>query len=285
MRRGRRRATTPQRATPPRRYVVLAVDDVHIETSNLLRIKKALNRFLERELEPEDQVAIVTTSGTRGIFQEFTDDRHALQRSVDRLSVQERTVLQTGAPYLTEYQAQEIERGDEDALRVAVRGDQGGGAAPGRGVGGKPGEGSGPRGGRGVHPQLPHRPWRPWTAWCGASPSSRAARSSSSSPTGSWPGSPSRGVGGYDIRRITDAGTRAGVVIYASIPAAWWRRAPGRTASSRMPALTNTFSDRDILNKQSEIATRDAMHALAADSGGFLVQNTNDLTHRASAGS
>jgi hypothetical protein len=32
-----------------RRYVVLVVDDRHIEARNLLRIKKALDRFLDRD--------------------------------------------------------------------------------------------------------------------------------------------------------------------------------------------------------------------------------------------
>jgi hypothetical protein len=51
----------------------------------------------------------------------------------------------------------------------------------------------------------------------------------------------------------------------------------GRSASSRMPTLTSTFGARDTIERESEHATRDAMTALAADSGGFLVQGANDL--------
>ena len=50
-------------------------------------------------------------------------------------------------------------------------------------------------------------------------------------------------------------------------------------ASTRRPGMTDakTYSKIFSMERQSEEATRDAMHALAADTGGFLVQNTNDL--------
>ena len=267
----------PERATPPRRYVVLAVDDVHIEAGNLLRIKKALNRFLESEVEPEDQIAIVTTSGTRGIFQEFTDDRHALQRSVDRLSAQERSVLQTGAPYLTEYQAQEIERGNQDALRVAVQEIMQEGLFQDEESAGNQARALA----RQVVTESIHNSritLETLDSVVRSLSELQGRKVVALVSDGFLAGVTITGIGGFDIRRITDAGTRAGVVIYALDTRGLVAAPLGRTASSRMPALTSTFSDRDILNKQSEIATRDAMHALASDSGGFLVQNTNDLT-------
>jgi hypothetical protein len=46
----------------PARYIVLAVDDVHMEFESLSRVRRALARFLEEDLRPEDQVALVTTS-------------------------------------------------------------------------------------------------------------------------------------------------------------------------------------------------------------------------------
>jgi len=267
----------PKRATPPRRYVVLAVDDVHIEAGNLLRIKKALNRFLESEVEPEDQIALVTTSGTRGIFQEFTDDRHALQRSVDRLSAQERSVLQTGAPYLTEYQAQEIERGNDDAVRVAVEEIKAEGVFQDDESAGNQARARA----REVVAESIHNSritLETLDSVVRSLSEIQGRKIVALVSDGFMAGVSITGIGGFDIRRITDAGTRAGVVIYALDTRGLVALPLGRTASSRMPALASTFSDRDILNKQGEIATRDAMHALASDSGGFLVQNTNDLT-------
>ena len=47
----------------PARYVVLAIDDVHMEFVSLVRVRKALEGFIEDDLRPEDRVALVTTSG------------------------------------------------------------------------------------------------------------------------------------------------------------------------------------------------------------------------------
>ncbi len=46
-------AEEPARPRPPR-YLVLAVDDFHIEFGNLIRAKKALTRFVEEDVGPED---------------------------------------------------------------------------------------------------------------------------------------------------------------------------------------------------------------------------------------
>ena len=43
----------------PARYVVLAIDDVHMSFESLVRTQKALERFINQDLAPEDQVALV----------------------------------------------------------------------------------------------------------------------------------------------------------------------------------------------------------------------------------
>jgi hypothetical protein len=83
--------------------------------------------------------------------------------------------------------------------------------------------------------------------------------------------------GAYDIRRVTDACTRAGVIIYSLDTRGLVATLPGRSASSRMPSRDNTFNARDMMSRAGEHAIKNAMNALAADSGGFLVDNTNDL--------
>jgi VWFA-related protein len=267
----------PAGTMPPPRYVVLAVDDVHIEAGNLLRIKKALDRFLEREVGPEDQLALVTTSGTRGIFQEFTDDRHAMRRSVDRLSVQDRTVVSAGLPYMTEYQAQQIDRGDPEALRVAVEEVQA--------LGLLQDENAAERQARAVARQVLAESINHARITLETLDSVVRGLSELQGrkvvalvSDGFLAGLTTGADAAFDIRRITDASTRAGVVIYALDTRGLVATNAGRSASSRLPVLPNTFNARDILMKESELATRDAIGALAADSGGFLVQGTNDLS-------
>jgi VWFA-related protein len=266
----------PERTIPPRRYVVLAVDDVHIEAGNLLRIKKALDRFLEREIGPEDQVAIVTTSGTRGIYQEFTDDRHVLQRSVARLSVQDRTLQATGAPYVTEYQAEQIERGDTEALRVAVEEVMQSGLYQDAGT-------AEPVARAAAHAVLAESinngrlTLETLDAVVRNLADLRGRKVVALVSDGFLTGLTVNSGSGFDIRRISDAATRAGVVIYSLDTRGLVASSPGRSASSRMPVMASTFSARDLMLRESEHATREAMSALSGDTGGFLVQDTNDL--------
>jgi VWFA-related protein len=70
----------------PARYAVLVIDDVHIEFSGLARVRKALERFIQEDLRPEDQVALVTTSGAGAVSQEFTADRAVLRQTLSRLA-------------------------------------------------------------------------------------------------------------------------------------------------------------------------------------------------------
>jgi VWFA-related protein len=267
---------SPSRVVPPRRYVVLLVDDRHIEAKNLIRIKKALDRFLDREVGPEDQIALVTTGGTRGLYQEFTDDRHVLRRSVERLSVQDRTGTQSGIPFITEYQAEQIERGDPDALRVAVEEvmlnllfqDPASAEPVARATA------------RTVLTESVHNARVTLETLDGVVrglSDLQGRKVVALISDGFLPGLTIGGQGAFDIRRITDAGTRAGVVVYALDTRGLVANGPGPSASSRMPMQAVTFGARDILLRESEHATRDAMGSLAGDTGGFLVHGTNNL--------
>ncbi len=266
-------APKPQPTSAPRRYVVLVVDDLHIEASNLLRMKKTVDRFLEREIGPEDQVALVTTSGTGGLSQEFTSDSQALRRSVARVSVQDRTFVSIRAPYMTEYQAELIERGDGEALRIAAQEIRDERQTPdaeteAKGIA------------RMVLDDSLHHARMTLETLDGVvrSLSDLKARKVVVLVTdGFVTGLTISASGAYDIRRVTDACTRAGVIIYSLNTRGLVATLPGRSASSRMPSRDNTFNARDMMSRASEHATKDAMNALAADTGGFMVENTNDL--------
>ena len=104
------------------RYIVIAVNDFHLATENLIIAKRALNRFINNQMVAGDQVAIATTSGNVGMFQQFTEERDVLERAVNRLNVQQRTVTSSSdIPRITDYQAELIDIGDQDALELAVQ--------------------------------------------------------------------------------------------------------------------------------------------------------------------
>src|SRR5215475_5523651 len=95
------------------RYIVIAVDDFHIAPENLLNAKRTLQRFINNQMVAGDQVAIATTSGNIGMFQQFTNERDVLERAINRLNVQNRTVTSSSdVPRITDYQAELIDIGD-----------------------------------------------------------------------------------------------------------------------------------------------------------------------------
>src|SRR5262252_1654137 len=84
--------------------------------------KRTLQRFINDQLVAGDQVAIATTSGNIGMFQQFTNERDVLERAVNRLSVQNRVVTTTSdVPRISDYQAELIDKGDQDATELAVQ--------------------------------------------------------------------------------------------------------------------------------------------------------------------
>ena len=260
----------------PRRYVVLAIDDVHMAFGNTVRIQKALTRFIDDDMGPEDLVALLTTSGAQTLSQEFTQDREALRRTISRISAKDRGSEWFGVPNITEYQAELIERGDPDALRAAVEEIQAQGT-----MAADPEE-EARRKARAIFTETVYQ------SRLTLETIERLTRGLARLPgrkvifllsDGFLTGLSAYSGAGFDIRRITDACTRAGVVIY-SLETRGLTAPPGlspSTPSTQKRPTLNTFPIIFSMQWQSEEATRQAMHALAADTGGFLVENSNDL--------
>ncbi|HET7294080.1 MAG TPA: VWA domain-containing protein, partial [Vicinamibacteria bacterium] len=103
------------------RFVVLAIDDWHMQADSLARAKEALRRLVDDQLSSDDQIAVVTTSGTLGLVQPFTNERAMLRRAIDRIGYQQRRADAGGRATMSEYQAEAIERGDPMALELAIR--------------------------------------------------------------------------------------------------------------------------------------------------------------------
>ncbi|HSD28148.1 MAG TPA: VWA domain-containing protein [Vicinamibacteria bacterium] len=267
--------TAPEEMLPAR-YVVLAIDDVHMEIESLNRARKALARFLKEDLRPEDQVALVTTSGGSALSQEFTSDRAVLQQILSRLSVKGRQPAWTGVPYITEYQAELIEAGDPLALDAAVQEVMLAGTFQDAGSA----EEIARRKARGIVAEAGYDARLTLEAiesLCRGLSGLTGRKALFLVSDGFLTGMSARSGRAFDVRRIADAGTRAGVAIYALDTRGLVASAPGMAASSRTRALPTTFGSIEAMRRQSEEATRDAMHALAADTGGFLVENANDL--------
>jgi len=294
---------SPVDATPVEiragRYVVIAVDDFHLAPENLLIAKRTLQRFINDQMVAGDQVAIATTSGNIGMFQQFTDERDVLERAVNRLSVQQRTVTSSSdVPRITDYQAELIDTGDLDALELAVQeilrqepmppppqpGGRGGSNAAGFGGGGSQRERATQQAqsrARSIVAQNAHY--------------TRATLSNLESVIrnlGALTGrkllvllSDGFYLGGnsssqiYDMRRIIDAATRAGVVIYSIDARGLVAVPPGGSASDSFGGDDiNLPGARARVESRGVQAKLDGLNALARDTGGTLFNNSNDLS-------
>jgi VWFA-related protein len=259
-----------------RRHVVFAIDDLHIEPGNLSLAKKAMLSFVEEQLGPEDRVALVPTSGSLGQFQGFTNDPWVLQRAISRVTPQPIRTSWIGPPQISDYQAELIELGDPLALEMAVQ----------EILWGQP---------PGADPEAAARQAMTRARGIRAE-SSHFVRSTLETldsvmrglaelpgrkvivlvSDGFLIGLGARNSQAFDVRRITDSGTRAGVVVYGLDTRGLVAPTPGGNSRPGAPAAVASGL-RERMAQQSTEAVRDGMTALARDTGGFLVQGTNDI--------
>lgn len=257
------------------RYLVLAIDDLHLSPGSLLTAKQALQRFIDQQISTSDQTSLITTSGTLGLYQQFTNERDLLRRAVSRLSVRERVVTSSSdIPRITPYQAEMIDSNDPDSLELAVQETM-----------------AALRVDRRMATGMAQGRARQIVAENNSV--TMATLSTLENVIRGLRNLPGRKVmvlvsdgfllGGlregrhYDVRRITDVATRAGVVIY-SLDARGLVALPGELDASQpgaggliMPGVRSRLANGGIE------AQRDGIYALAADTGGKAIFNNNDI--------
>lgn len=78
-----------QPARVPREQVhrtyALVVDDLGLSFESFGYVRKALTSFLEEQIQPNDLVAILRTSGSIGVLTQFTSDRRQLKTAIEQL--------------------------------------------------------------------------------------------------------------------------------------------------------------------------------------------------------
>jgi VWFA-related protein len=99
-------------ANRPGRLIFFFVDDLHLSGESLARGRKALLHFIESQLNPEDRVAIVSSSGQIGFLQQLTDNSAVLHEAIARLNYKKSTETYAGSTRISEYVASQIESGN-----------------------------------------------------------------------------------------------------------------------------------------------------------------------------
>jgi VWFA-related protein len=275
------------------RYLVIAVDDFHLAPENLLIAKRTLHRFINEQMVGNDQVAFVTTSGNIGLFQQFSSEREVLERAINRLSVQTRRATSpTDIPRITDYQAELIDRGDSEALALAVAEIQRLEPQPPPQAGRRPPPGGGASFSSADRAVMQAQSMARMIVAQNAS-YTRTTLSTLEGIIRSLQKLPGRKilvmlsdgfylVGNsssqlYDLNRIIDAATRAGVVIYSIDARGLVARPPGGDASESRPPDQDNPGARARIDSQEIEAKRDGMYSLAHDTGGKAFFNNNDL--------
>jgi VWFA-related protein len=77
----------PSRLRPEdvRRTIALVVDDLGLSFESTAYVRDALKKFVDRQMQTGDLVAIIRTSGGMGALQQFTSDKRQLYAAIERV--------------------------------------------------------------------------------------------------------------------------------------------------------------------------------------------------------
>ena len=102
------------------RIVFFYIDDFHMDLSGIIAAKKMINYFIDKEMGQNDQAAIASATGQIGFLQQLTTDRMVLRLALDRLNAKSYSVRDIERPPMSEYEALLIDRLDRDVLDFFV---------------------------------------------------------------------------------------------------------------------------------------------------------------------
>jgi VWFA-related protein len=68
-----------------RRVIFFYVDDLHLAANNLVRARKLLLSYIEKDMRQNDEAGITSASGQIGFLQQLTDNKTVLRAAIERL--------------------------------------------------------------------------------------------------------------------------------------------------------------------------------------------------------
>ena len=253
------------------RIVFFYVDDFHMDLGSLVAAKKVINAFIDKEMGQNDQAAIVSATGQIGFLQQLTTDHKVLRLALERLSARNYSVRDTDRPPMTEYEALLIDRLDRDLLDFFVTEtirlnpglsrDQAASMVRGRA------QATASQGARLTQNTLSGLESLVKTA------KTLPGRKVLFLLSGGFLIENRRGDSISRLRDITNAAAKSGVVIYSMDT----RGLVSSLQDASTERAFDPFGRLSLSNAQELSATQDGLNALAVDSGGKAIFNTNDL--------
>ena len=253
------------------RPIFFYVDDLHLDLSGWQTARKLISHFIENEMGQNDEAAIASASGQIGFLQQLTDNKAVLRLALERLKVRPNTVRDFERPTMGEYQAQLINNYDRDLADYFI----------GATIRLNPGMT------RDTAESVVNARARSLVLQAGAVTTNTLAglegliKSANKLPgrklvffiSGGFFLDNRESDGRTRLLRITSAAARSGVVIYSM-------DARGLVATLGNVSTQSEFdvSGRlQLANSGELVASQDGLHALAADTGGRAILNTNTL--------
>jgi VWFA-related protein len=108
--------TSPLRVVPldRGRTVFFYLDDLHLGQGSLAATRKVMTDFIEKEMNQNDEAAVTSASGQVGFLQQLTDQKAVLRAALERVKYRPYSVRDFDRPAMTEYQALLIDNNDID---------------------------------------------------------------------------------------------------------------------------------------------------------------------------
>jgi VWFA-related protein len=93
---------------------------LHLAANNLVSARKLLVNYIEKDMRQNDEAGITSASGQIGFLQQLTDNKSVLRAAIERLKIRPYFAGDSERPAMTEYQALAIERNNRDVIDFFV---------------------------------------------------------------------------------------------------------------------------------------------------------------------
>ncbi|HSS21080.1 MAG TPA: VWA domain-containing protein [Pyrinomonadaceae bacterium] len=102
------------------RTLIFFVDDFHLSSESISRVRASLLRFIDASLGQNDRALLTSASGNLGFLQQLTDNKEVLYGAAEKLRSKYAEVLDDERPPMATYQALSIQRNDSEVLKYYV---------------------------------------------------------------------------------------------------------------------------------------------------------------------